>query len=89
MTVGALAAAPPQVAPVRLLAGAAERGEYRPGDDVRVKLLWHALGKIDAYYSVFVRLLDANGVAIAQADGQPGQGASPTLAVETWSRHRG
>ena len=42
-------------------------------------LEWRALGKIDAYYSVYVKLLDAGGNAVAGWDGQPQNGAAPTL----------
>ena len=40
---------------------------------------WRALGKIDAYYSVYVKLLDAGGNAVAGWDGQPHDGQAPTL----------
>lgn len=80
-TVIVAAQSPPPgiVAPLRLLSGAADRDNYQPGDNVRVTLRWHALGKIDAYYSVFVRLLDSNGQALVQRDGQPAMGQRPTL----------
>ena len=51
----------------------------RPGDPLPVGLTWRALGKIDAYYSIYVKLLDAEGNAIAGGDGQPRDGQSPTL----------
>ncbi len=51
----------------------------RAGDPLPVALRWRALGKIDAYYSVYVKLLDAGGNAIAGWDGQPGNGQLPTL----------
>jgi hypothetical protein len=51
----------------------------RPGQPLQVGLTWQALGKIDAYYSVYVKLLDAGGSAIAGWDGQPRDGAAPTL----------
>jgi hypothetical protein len=50
-----------------------------PGGSVPVALRWRALGKIDAYYSVYVKLLDAGGNAIAGWDGQPQNGEAPTL----------
>jgi hypothetical protein len=50
-----------------------------PGEALPVALTWRALGKIDAYYSVYVKLLDAGGNAIAGWDGQPQDGAAPTL----------
>lgn len=51
----------------------------RPGDSLPVSLTWRALGKIDAYYSIYVKLLDAEGNAIAGWDGQPRDGQAPTL----------
>ncbi|HSR31304.1 MAG TPA: hypothetical protein VLY63_12125, partial [Anaerolineae bacterium] len=51
----------------------------RPGDSLPVGLTWRALGKIDAYYSVYVKLLDAEANPIAGWDGQPRNGDAPTL----------
>jgi hypothetical protein len=51
----------------------------RPGDSLVVDLSWRALGKVDAYYSVFVKLLDANNRLVVGWDGQPGNGQRPTL----------
>jgi hypothetical protein len=51
----------------------------RAGEPLPVALTWRALGKIDAYYSIYVKLLDAGGNAIAGWDGQPGNGQLPTL----------
>jgi hypothetical protein len=50
-----------------------------PGAPLRVDLVWRALGKIDAYYSVYVKLLDAEGHALDSWDGQPRDGQAPTL----------
>ena len=50
-----------------------------PGGSLPVAVRWRALGKIDAYYSVYVKLLDAGGNAIAGWDGQPQNGEAPTL----------
>ena len=50
-----------------------------PGDSLPVALRWRALGKIDAYYSVYVKLLDGEGNAVAGWDGQPRNGDAPTL----------
>ncbi len=51
----------------------------RPGEALPVGLTWRALGKIDAYYSLYVKLLDAGGNAVAGWDGQPRNGEAPTL----------
>jgi hypothetical protein len=51
----------------------------RVGDPLPVGLNWHALGKIDAYYSIYVKLLDGQGNSVAGWDGQPRDGQAPTL----------
>ena len=51
----------------------------RAGDPLPVGLTWHALGKIDAYYSIYVKLLDGQGNSVAGWDGQPRDGQAPTL----------
>jgi hypothetical protein len=79
VTIQRLGAPQAQALPVRLTAGAADKTRYAPGETMRVALRWRALGKVDAYYSVFVRLLDKNGEALVQRDGQPSSGSRPTL----------
>ncbi|MBN1659254.1 MAG: hypothetical protein JXA93_12675 [Anaerolineae bacterium] len=54
-------------------------GEIRAGEDLEVDLTWQALGKINAYYSIYVKLFDAAGNAVVGWDGEPGNGAQPTL----------
>jgi hypothetical protein len=49
------------------------------GGSLQVGLTWRALGKIDAYYSIYVKLLDGEGNAVAGWDGQPRNGEAPTL----------
>jgi hypothetical protein len=61
------------------LAGWATPAAVRAGQPLSVDLTWRALGKIDAYYSVYVKLLDAAGNAVAGWDGQPRNGEAPTL----------
>ena len=55
------------------------RKKRTPASRCSVDLTWRALGKIDAYYSLYVKLLDAEGNAIAGWDGQPRDGEAPTL----------
>ena len=50
-----------------------------PGDSLPVALTWRALNKIDAYYSLYVKLVDGEGKAVAGWDGQPRNGEAPTL----------
>jgi hypothetical protein len=54
-------------------------GSAGPGGSLPVALWWRALGKIDAYYSVYVKLLDGDGSAVSSWDGQPRDGEAPTL----------
>ncbi len=54
-------------------------GAAQPGEPLPVALRWRALGKIDAYYSVYVKLVDGEGNAVAGWDGQPRDGDAPTL----------
>jgi hypothetical protein len=49
------------------------------GQPLQVDLFWRALGKIDAYYSMYVKLLDGQGNAVSSWDGQPRDGQAPTL----------
>ncbi len=70
---------PPQPIPARLVAWRTDKAAYQAGETVQVSLRWRALGKIDAYYSLFVRLVDSAGQAVAQRDGQPQGGQAPTL----------
>jgi hypothetical protein len=51
----------------------------RAGNTLAVDLTWRALGKIDAYYSTYVKLLDKDSQAVAGWDGQPRDGQAPTL----------
>lgn len=50
----------------------------RPGGDIELTLQWQALAQIPDNYTVFVQLLDANGVLRAQIDAWPLQGTYPT-----------
>lgn len=61
------------------LAGWTVPAAGRAGEPLEVELVWLALGKIDAYYSVYVKLLDGAGNALAGWDGQPQDGGAPTL----------
>ena len=52
--------------------------QANPGQDLKVTLYWRALGPMDRNYSVFIHLLDENGLKIAQRDAYPGGGTFPT-----------
>jgi hypothetical protein len=64
--------------PAQLLAWTLPQ-EAQLGQPLPVDLTWRALGKIDAYYSFYVKLLDTEGNVIAGWDGQPRDGEAPTL----------
>ncbi|HQK14711.1 MAG TPA: hypothetical protein PLJ78_12300 [Anaerolineae bacterium] len=49
-----------------------------PGDAFRVTLYWHAQAAVSGDYKVFVHLLDANGMIVAQDDSKPVGWAYPT-----------
>lgn len=51
---------------------------FEPGGEVQVVLQWEGLAHILQSYSVFVHLVDADGVMWAQHDGAPLRGLHPT-----------
>jgi len=53
----------------------------KAGSTVQVTLIWSALEGTSRNYTVFVHLLDENGVLLAQHDGVPVKGTRPTT---TW-----
>jgi len=50
----------------------------KPGDTLRVTLVWEALAPIGVDYTVFLHLRDEQGKTLAQRDGQPLDGLYPT-----------
>jgi hypothetical protein len=55
----------------------------RPGDTVRLTLNWQAARTMDEAYKVFVHVLGADGLPIAQQDNEPVNGTYPTTR---WQR---
>jgi hypothetical protein len=53
--------------------------QLQPGATTTLTLFWQSLAETGTGYTVFVHLLDANGVVIAQADAAPRGGAYPTV----------
>lgn len=49
-----------------------------PGQSLPITLYWHAMETTGERLKVFVHLLDAHGVIVAQSDAEPGAGAYPT-----------
>jgi Protein of unknown function (DUF2723) len=52
-------------------------GELRPANSIDLRLIWHALGRQNRNWTVFVHLVDANEQIVAQDDDQPQTGAFP------------
>lgn len=61
----------------QLLGYRVETPAVRPGDQVRVTLYWQALGEALPAYTVFVHLLDKNGILRSQQDNPPVFGTQP------------
>lgn len=57
---------------------AAAPGEIQPGDTAAVTVRWRAVAADAHDYSVFVHLLSAEGLIVAQTDTMPGGGLLPT-----------
>jgi hypothetical protein len=63
---------------VRFLGYDLERATVRPGEAVRLRLYWEALGVVPGDYKVFTHLLDGQGHRWAGHDGIPVEGMRPT-----------
>jgi hypothetical protein len=59
-----------------------QQGQARPGDQVKLKLIWRAKTAIGQSYKVFVHVVGADGKLLVQQDGVPGNWALPT---DTWA----
>lgn len=60
------------------LVGFSADDHIAPGSTWNIQLDWRALALIDADYTIFVHLIDANGKTFVQKDEQPQSGAYPT-----------
>ncbi len=65
----------------RLLGYQIETPEVQPGQRAILTLYWQALRPMDRDYSVFLHLVDDNGIVQAQRDSYPASGA---LATSDW-----
>ena len=54
----------------------------QPGDETTLRLYWRLPQPAGRNYSVFVHLVDENGVIVAQRDMHPGQGSIATSEIE-------
>ena len=61
-----------------ILGVSAEPAQLNPGETADVTVVWQALTPVRDDYSVFVHLVNEEGLTIAQADTMPGGGLSPT-----------
>ena len=53
-------------------------GQVRAGGPFTVTLVWRSVTTVDRDYTVFVHVVSPTGITVAQADGEPQQGALPT-----------
>ncbi len=61
-----------------LLGYTLQSSSVRPGENLKLTLFWKSIAKMNANWSVFVHLLDHNGIIVAQRDTYPGLGLLPT-----------
>ena len=61
-----------------ILGVSAEPAQLMPGETADVTVVWQALAPMRDDYSVFVHLVNEEGITIAQADTMPGGGLRPT-----------
>ncbi len=54
------------------------RTDAQPGEELYIDLTWQGAEPIDRQINTSVRLVDSDGVGIAQADGPPARGIIPT-----------
>lgn len=52
--------------------------DITPGSAVKLTLYWRSLAVMDRDWSVFVHIVDENGIVVAQRDTYPGLGLMPT-----------
>jgi hypothetical protein len=59
-----------------------DEAPLRPAEVLHVSLSWRSIERVDADYTVFVHLIDADERVWAQHDGQPAGGSRPTSSWE-------
>lgn len=73
---------------LRLLGYALHTAEAQPGEALRFTLYWRSEIAMDRNWSVFVHVVDEQGVIVAQRDRYPGQGLLATTLLQpgqTWA----
>jgi len=63
---------------IRLLGYELNRDTLRPGEVLPLRLFWQAVRPVERDYTIFVHLLGAEDLVIAQRDSQPVLGSYPT-----------
>lgn len=63
---------------IKLLGYAVSSRRAKPGDALTLTLYWQARAPIDEDYSIGIRVIDANQIAIGARDSYPGHGMLPT-----------
>ncbi len=66
-----------------LVGYAFDEDAFRPGGQVRLRLVWRSLGEVEQSYKVFVHVVDEAGNIVAQHDSPPAGGSLPT---DVWVR---
>ena len=61
--------------------GDATTGNATAGDTLAVTLLWTSAAAVPTQYNTSLRLVDANGVTVAQQDGPPARAIVPTTLI--------
>ncbi|MBN1934349.1 MAG: hypothetical protein JW934_06775, partial [Anaerolineae bacterium] len=67
-----------RLGPVELVGYTLDRSAARPGESLRLTLIWRCLEEMDVSYTVFTHLLDQNEGMRGQKDNPPVSGAYPT-----------
>lgn len=77
-------ASPVEPASIALIANALDLAKpTHPGDTVSVDIYWRAVRRPTRDYSVFLHLIDEQGLIVAQRDSYPQSGRSPTSDWQT------
>jgi hypothetical protein len=65
----------------KLAAWQLEKGAARPGETLALDLYWRAIAPLDTSYTVFVQIVNQDGIKATQLDHLPCDGGCPT---DTW-----
>ena len=65
---------------IRLRTAALNAETLRPGEILLAQFVWSTDAGLSARYKVFLQLLNAEGVLVAQRDSEPGAGSAPTTS---------